>query len=160
MFMAGAGTGLTASAALNRRAASFEEMLRFISFLKTQIRYTAAPINELLEMASNGDFPKLSFLKEASSGIKSGKMPSVSWCDAIKKYGGDCSFNDADREMLRKFGLGLGNSDVEGQLMHCDIFSQLFEDRLKAARSAVQSKGRLYVTLGITGGLGAALLLY
>ena len=159
MFIAGAGAGLTASVSLSRRAASFEEIARLISFIQTQIRYTAAPIGRIIERAAAGGFSGLSFLNGAANDIKKGENPCAAWCQAVKKHSAECSFNAADTELLQKFGQGLGSSDIKGQLSHCETFYRLFDDRLNEARLEARSKGRLYMTLGVAGGLGTALLL-
>lgn len=134
--------------------------MRLILFLQTQIRYTAAPTGQIIETAFENEFSKLSFLGDVAKGIKKGGNPCDCWCKAVKKHASDHSLNAADSQLLQKFGQGLGNSDIKGQLSHCETFFRMFEDRLKSARYEAQSKGKLYKTLGIAGGIGTALLLY
>lgn len=152
--------GIYASTGLSRRAASLERFGRLIDYIETQIRYTAAPVKEIIaKTASADEFSSLSFLKTASENIKSGKRPDEAWTGAVQSEGESCGFNASDRELLLNFGRDLGKSDVEGQLSHCEAFHRLFEDRLQTARSDVRIKGKLYMTLGVTGGLSVALLL-
>lgn len=160
IFIAGTGAGLAASASLSRRVASLEQLERFITYFETQIRYSAAPIRDIIIHAAGGEYSCLSFLPEAAARMKRGQSPGEAWGGAVRDRGEDCGFTAADREMLREFGNGLGSTDISGQLSHCKTFRGLLEDRLQKARSEARTKGRLYVTLGIAGGLGAALLLY
>ena len=143
---------------LHRRVTSFEQM-KAVSFIETQIRYSGAPVYEILQKASKSDFGKLKFLQKAADLIRGGLKPDIAWESAINLYCDDVGFTADDRGLVFDFGKGLGSSDTEGQLRHCETYRRLFSDRLKRARTDAQYKGRLYITLGICGGLGAALLM-
>lgn len=159
VFLSGACAGLAGSVWLNQRVASFEQIERLISYLETQIRYSGAPIHEILQQTLKSDFRKLKFLKVAADLMRNGVKPDEAWKTAISMHCEDNGFTSEDRELIFDFGRGLGSSDTEGQIKHCRTYRQLFQDRLQRARLDAQSKGKLYVTLGISGGLGAALLM-
>ena len=160
IVLAGIGVGLYASACLKRRAASFERLDSLIGYMETQIRYSAAPISEVIaQAAQGGEFDSLTFLVQASRLISRGQPPETALAIAVKKYGEESCLNKADRELLLQFGRGLGKSDLEGQLAHCASYRRLIADRLQTARGEAAAKGRLYLTLGIAGGLSLALLL-
>ncbi|NLM79603.1 MAG: hypothetical protein GX172_00545 [Clostridiales bacterium] len=159
MFLAGTSAGLMGFLSLHRRVTSFEQMERLVSFIETQIRYSGAPVYEILQKASKSDFGKLKFLQKAADLIRGGLKPDIAWESAINLYCDDVGFTADDRGLVFDFGKGLGSSDTEGQLRHCETYRRLFSDRLKRARTDAQYKGRLYITLGICGGLGAALLM-
>jgi stage III sporulation protein AB len=151
---------MAASSALNKRVSVFEQLERFVVYLETQIRYSAAPIHEILKQSTKGEFSKLLFLSETANRMCKGECPSDAWENALRLHSDENALNSNDRELLIDFGRGLGTSDVEGQLLHCETFRGLIVDRLAKARSEVETKGKLYVSLGIAGGLGVALLLY
>ena len=163
IILAGTGAGVYASAALSRRAASCERLERLIGYMSMQIKYTAAPIQEILEQAAKGgEFQSLPFLAEASILIQCGQRPDEALEEAVKeasRQGEDWGFNEGDRELLFQFGRGLGKSDVDGQLAHCEAYRRLVEDRLQAAKGEATAKGKLYITLGVSAGLAVALLL-
>lgn len=160
IVLTGVCAGLYSSTELSRRASSLERIGRLIEYIETQIRYTAAPVKEIIaKTASVEEFGALSFLQTACAGVQNGERPDTAWRGAVQSEGENCGFNATDRELLFDFGAELGKSDVEGQLSHCESFHRLFEDRLQSARSDVRIKGKLYVTLGVTAGLGVALLL-
>lgn len=48
---------------------------------------------------------------------------------------------------------------MEGQLTNCRLYAEQLGERLEEARRDAATKSRLYVTLGVTGGIGLALLL-
>ena len=66
---------------------------------------------------------------------------------------------EEDQTLLRDFGSGFGASDVEGQLSHCRLYAELFQDRLERARQEKARKGKLYLMLGSFSGIAVALFL-
>lgn len=83
----------------------------------------------------------------------------AAWNGAVKEKGKESGLTGQDRELLAGFGEGLGRSDVEGQMANCDLYGGLLADRLEEARREAAAKQRLYLTLGVAGGLALALLL-
>lgn len=146
---------------MSRRVAAFEQLERLLSFLETQIRYSAASIRDILVSAHrSGEYKALLFLEDVVQRLEEGEKPDDVWETAIDNRGGACGFTAADCHLLADFGHQLGKSDIEGQLAHCETYRHLFDNRLEAAREEFQSKGKLYIVLGILSGLGIALLLY
>ncbi len=152
--------GIASSVSLSRRAASLEVLDRFLVYLETQIRYSASPIGEIIIQAAKVEFSRLSFITQAAIRLKNGGSPYEAWIGAARECGDDCSFTAADQAMIIDFGKGLGSTDIEGQLSHCETFRRLLDDRLQTARCESQTKGKLYITLGGAGGLAVALLMF
>lgn len=159
LILTGIGGGAAASAELNRRAAFLDAVCRLVGWLAVRIRYTAAPVRELLAQATeNGEFTRLSFLPEAVHRLEEGDSPEEAWSASLTSDG-TTGLKESDREVLRDFGRELGRSDVEGQLAHCEAFRAILAEYAGRARAEAASKGKLYLTLGVAGGLCAALLL-
>ncbi len=159
MILAGIGGGTAACLELNRRAANLEAAYRLIGWMASRLRYTAAPIQEIAEAAAaEPAFSRLSFLEKAAEAMRLGESPAQAWDNAVAAddAGG---FRQADKALLRGFGRGLGCSDLQGQLSHCEAFAAQLDDSARSARVEAAAKGKLYVTLGAAGGLCAALLL-
>ena len=159
LVAAGAFLGFSAAAGLSRRAAALEKIQRLLIQLGSQIRYTAAPVGELLAAAaSSPEFQSLPFLKAAAADLQiDGDFHT--WRQGVKEQGEASGLTAADRELLVHFGDGLGRTDVEGQLTNCRLYAEQLGERLGEARRDAATKSRLYVTLGVTGGIGLALLL-
>ena len=159
IVLAGVGGGVAAFLDLNRRAANLETARRLIGWMASRIRYTAAPIQEIAAAAAKEpEFSRLLFLKEAATRMQQGDSPGDAWDKALKgcDSGG---LKETDKTLLQNFGRGLGCSDLDGQLAHCESFGAMLDGCVQSAKQEAASKGKLYVTLGVAGGLGAALLL-
>lgn len=160
LVAAGAFLGFSAAAGLSRRAAALEKIQRLLIQLGSQIRYTAAPVGELLAAAAaSPEFQSLPFLKAAAADLQIDGDFHTAWRQGVKEQGEASGLTAADRELLVHFGDGLGRTDVEGQLTNCRLYAEQLGERLEEARRDAATKSRLYVTLGVTGGIGLALLL-
>ena len=159
IVLAGIGGGAMASLELSRRAACLETARRLIDWMASRIRYTAAPVQEIvIEAAGEPEFSRLSFLGEAASRMQAGDSPGQAWNSALAHFAAG-GLKDADKGLLCSFGRGLGCSDLDGQISHCESFESLLAGRVESARAQADSKGKLYITLGAAGCLCAALLL-
>ena len=157
---AGVWLGWSAAFGLKRRAAALDAMEKLIVRISSEIRYTAAPVREMLLTASRADeFHSLRFLGNVESAWKGeGDFPRA-WEHAVDEEGSQCGFTAQDEALLREFGKGLGTSDTEGQTTHCQLYGELFARQAEEARREAANKGKLYMMLGLAGGLGLSLLL-
>lgn len=156
----GLGMGLAAAGGLRRRVSNLEQLGRLMGRMADQIRYTAAPVEELLESAErSGEFTGLPVLDRACAGIREGANIHDAWDRAVRDSGRDAGLTQGDQELLMGFGVGLGTTDVAGQVANCGQYRELLDQRLSEARKESESKGRLYLTLGFSAGMAVALLL-
>ena len=135
-------------------------MEKLIVCIASEIRYTAAPVRELIFSASRAaEYRSLRFLEDMERALEAeGDFPRV-WIRTVQREGGKCGFTAEDQALLQEFGKGLGTSDTEGQTAHCSLYGELFSRQAEDARREVANKGKLYIMLGLAGGLGLALLL-
>lgn len=136
---AGLLLGLMAAGGLRRRVSTLGQLSRFMVRLADQIRYTAAPVEELLTAAeSSGEFDGLSMLGHVCSRLRKGERVLAAWEGAVEEDGRDAGLTKADRELLRGFGSQLGRTDVEGQIGQLPAIwesSRTEADRGKGSRS-------------------------
>lgn len=132
---------------------SFE---RLAAYTATHIRYTAAPVAEILTNAAReAEFePIRPFLHRFS--------PQEDWRagfrDGVERELVGQGLTAADRALIIGWGEGLGSTDVTGQLEHCRQFGERLAAQAAGARQQAAVKGRLYTSLGVAGGLVATLL--
>ena len=143
--------GLRASLRLTGRVRRLERFLRFLQNAQTDILFSSIPVVRLLER-HGGELP---FLLDCAARCRGGEDFSDAWASAVRGAEG---FSPEDRELLLRFGEGLGASGAQGQQALCRLTMTLTEQRLAEAREEQQKKGRLCRTLGVLGGVGAALL--
>ena len=158
IVLTGGAIGWRQALGLRQRTAALEELLRWIRQLAAVMRYTAAPLGELLADSSLREgYPALPFLAALAQQADGGSFSEI-WRRSIDSEQG-LAFTEEDRALLLRFGDQLGQTDIEGQLAHCALYVELLEERLAEAREAQRTKGHMYATLGVSGGLALAILL-
>lgn len=155
LIFAGTLLGYTESHKLSVRVEHLESFLRFLSAAKTEIRYSAVPVVQVIERHGS----ELHFLKECVKRCNDGEGFSQAWKNAVLGNKKSDGFAAHDAELLLSFGEGFGTSDTDGQLSHMELYSGLFRSNLKSAREDRNRKSKLYLTLGVFAGLSSALLL-
>lgn len=132
---------------------SFE---RLCAYIAEKIRYTAAPVAELLAgAAGESEF-------EAIRPFLSRFTMQENWrtCfeDSVRSQLSGQGLDAEDLSLIRGWGEGLGFTDVAGQVAHCRQFEERLGQQAAGARQQALSKGKLYTSLGVASGLVVTLL--
>ena len=151
LVAAGSLCGLLESRKLILRERRLEDFLSFLQVMTTEIRFSQAHLDEIIRRHGG----KFDFLKACAERLEEGAVFLSVWREEASQATG---FDAEDRRLLQDFGVGLGTTDINGQLAHCELYTDLFQVRLREARSQKEKKAKLYLLLGVFGGLAAALL--
>ena len=158
LVLAGGGIGWLRASALQIRVRTLEAAYRLTVWLKTQLRYTAAPPGDLMRRAAGQEeFSRFATLKEWKR-QPPGPFPEV-WKRAVAASEADNRFTAEDSRLLVEFGDGLGKTDMEGQKAHGDLYASLFRERCDEARSQAKTKGRMEMVLWLSGAAALSFLL-
>ena len=142
IVLTGAAVGYLQSKRLTARTLFFEEYQKFLSELTLQIRYDSSSLERILEKFS--DYRRLApVLRICREKIQEGNSFFESWLQGVGKLSKDN---------------GLLKGDIEGQLSHLKLNSELTKLRLEEARECKVKKGKLYQMLGLSLGITTALL--
>lgn len=155
LIAAGTIAGYVQSHRLSQRVAQLEGMLRFLNAAQTEIRYSAASVVEIIQRHGSS----LAFLQQCAARCKAGADFHTAWEEGLRMEANGMGLTESDRSLLHDFGDGFGASDVDGQLSHCRLYAELFQDRLESARQEKARKGKLYLMLGSFSGVAVALFL-
>jgi len=146
--------GYMESHKLSVRVEQLEAFWVFITAAKTEIRYTASPVDEIVRRHGN-----MRLFTLCTEYCQSGSNFSDAWSDAVANGTKGLGLDDKDISLIHDFGAGFGTSDVEGQLAHCKLYAELITARLENAKEAKNRKAKLYFMLGVFAGMAVALLL-
>jgi len=155
LIAVGTLVGYVESHRLAMRVKQLEAFLRFLSAAQTEIRFAALPVEQIVQRHGG----EMEFLKICGERCKSGGSFLSAWDFGIRSGTKDSGFLAGDINLLQGFGNGFGASDMEGQLSHCALYSDLINESLKNAREEKNRKSKLYQILGIFSGMATALLL-
>lgn len=135
---------------LRKREEALLDLKRTIQAFRTGVSYAARPLGELI--AENRDSRFCRMAAEDPAFLLEPKT-------ALEQAGDKLFREDSDRKLYRGFIRGLGDSDTESQLEHMDLYADLLENNLAQAGEAKEKKSRLYVCLGLFGGITLCLVL-
>lgn len=141
--------GINLSRKYKNRVETIEDFLSFINLVDTKVEYSVPItqiINDYISTHNNSEFFK-DVLRLKDDGMSLGEAWLKVCSDRKKEYFG------ADIKLINDFGTMLGNSDAHNQHELCCMYKILFRENLDIAKSESNSKGRLFVRLGIFGAL-------
>lgn len=145
-----------ASRNLRMRISELEAMLDAILFVREEIRYRLAPVEEILISLSRMPAGRLLpvFGPLGARGFDPGKVEA-----AVEEVRGRLHLGREELSLLCEFLSGLGGSDGEGQVSRCDLYAERVRERLSRLVGESEKKIKLYNTFGVLTGLFISLLL-
>lgn len=124
----------------------------FVIFAKEQIRFTGRERDEIFALATMDPRFNTAFFKSIEKSLKHGDS-----IEKIIKNNNDIRLKNKDIQNITAFISGLGKSDTEGEITHCDYYISLFENDEKKLSSIGSQKSKL--TLGLSLSLSAAMFI-
>lgn len=159
ILIACVGIGQYFSMAAARRIHALEQALLLLNAVQNELAYCRTPVRELLRrLALRGEFSELPFLHLCSRMCEQGVPFPQAWSNALQKRAAALPLRRDDVELLLAFGAQLGTTDLNGQISLCRLYARLFEERLSQAREWKSRYAKLYMSLGVLGGLLAWVL--
>lgn len=135
IFLASSMCGFFAALRLKGRQKKLEQARRYIYSLCEEIRLTRAELPDAINR-----------VKACGVYLKDGAWQGLE------------GLNTSDLLLLNSFLLSLGKTDLEGQISNARLHIGALDERISEAKEEKEKLSRLYVSLGILGGLFAAVL--
>lgn len=152
---AGTFLGMYQSFKLKRREEYLIEILQLIEEISVHIRYKMLPVEQLIVEISGG---KINFINNVSYVLE--KYKNNNWRHAWETAANEATeLNGEDRGLLISVGKQLGNSDLSGQLAMLELNKTLFTVRLSEAAAENSKKAKMYRSVGLLAGIGAATMI-
>lgn len=123
---------------------------KLLLWLKTEIRYSSKPVEALISSCQGSEL-----CREAVNRPEFYKNP----CLALETAGSKLFQNKEDRDMFNGFVSGLGTNDTQGQINHIKLYEGLAGHQLGEADMDASSRYKLYVMMGLFGGVTVSILL-
>lgn len=145
---------------LQRRVKELEAILSMLSHITTQMKFVSATAEDLLTVLCG--LPQLSilrFLPLCREKFLQGNSFPDAWNGALKYFRRTSALSQNDLDMLSLFGVNFGNTDLEGQISNCALYTGLFETAHEEAMQKVKSAGKLYASAGTLLGILLVILL-
>ena len=121
------------------------------------MKFTYEPLEEIFKEISSNNSTKIEeIFGKMSNQILYGQVKDI-WEDCIQEA--DISINQEDKDVLKKLGKLLGQTDVEGQVSEIDVTQSFLDVQIEKAEEEKKKNQKMYKTLGIVVGLVFVIIL-
>ncbi len=128
--------------------------------LAERIRYTAAPIGDILcELAACEGFADFSVLTDTARLVgEDGEFRSA-WRQAVRIQQDRLAFTQEELTLMTEAVVLLGDGDALSEMRHCEQYAARLHTCVQRRSEDKRVRGRLYTALGLCGGCAVGLLL-
>ncbi|MGN0372988.1 MAG: stage III sporulation protein AB [Enterocloster sp.] len=160
------GFGLWLSWQWKERLKLLESLRLMIYFLKGEITYSRAPLEEALERVGRRQCGALGILFEKAAeriGKKEGENFRQIWEEEVRRafeQGLSGILTEEDEGQLSSLGESLGYLDVEMQERALLLYLEQLDLTISYLREHLREKCRLYASLGTAGGMFLVLIMF
>lgn len=150
--------GLAISKTYENRVNELKEFKNILNVMKTKIKFTYEPLAEIFKQISNKNETTVErIFGQMSNQITYFQTREV-WENCIQDA--DISINQEDKDILKRLGKLLGQTDVEGQVSEIEVTENFLNMQIEKAEEEKKKNQKLYKTLGVTIGLIFVIVLF
>ena len=150
--------GLAISKTYENRVVELKEFKNILNIMKTKIKFTYEPLAEIFkQIANNNDTNVEKIFGQMANQITYYQTREV-WEDCIQDA--DISINQEDKDVLKRLGKLLGQTDVEGQVSEIEVTQNFLNMQIEKAEEDKKKNQKMYKTLGVTIGLIFVIILF
>jgi stage III sporulation protein AB len=121
-----------------------------------RLRYQSPSILNLMRLLAAG-YPELTFLADCRDALINGEPFAESFSHAVTRSD---ALTSKHREVVMPLSRELGSTDLESQLAALSYAASRMQELAASERLHSQTHGKLYRTLGMLGGVAAAIIVY
>lgn len=156
----GAAIGIGIARRYVARVRQLEKCDRFLSRLQAYLDYERLTTRELVGRAAAFDgMEELPFLQKTVEGLETEVNFPLVWQQSLKQSSRESALCPDDFETLAALGETLGAYDAAAQKNEINVLRSLLQEHQKQAQEQSQTNGKLARSLGVLGGITAALLI-
>ena len=157
IFSLSTAIGLIISKMYENRVNELKEFKSIFNIMKTKIKFTYEPLREIFLQISKDNNTKIEkIFGQMACQIQYEQVEKV-WSTAIQKA--DISINQEDKNIIKKLGKLLGQTDVEGQISEIEVAEDFLDMQIEKAEDEKKKNQKMYKTLGVVLGLVFVIIL-
>ena len=125
--------------------------------MKTKIKFTYEPLAEIFkQIAKDNDTEIEKIFGQMANQLSYYQVKEV-WENCIQDA--DISIKQEDKDVLKKLGKLLGQTDVEGQISEIEVTENFLNMQIENAEEEKKKNQKIYKTLGVVAGLVFVIIL-
>lgn len=156
LVLCGAGIGFLAAKTVRQEQTAAERCCQMLREWSVQMAFRCSTVQELLEQVKNESaYGMFSFPSAILESLSKNQTVQEAWKNALEH---EKVFSQNLKQLLLPLGDELGQSDLDGQLSTLAQYQLHLEQWAQQHKEKSSMRQRLYFSLGILGGLMAAIL--
>lgn len=158
IFCLSTAIGTLISKSYQNRVIELKEFKNILNIMKTKIKFTYEPLAEIFKEISKDNSTNVeNIFRKMSEQISSHQVKSV-WENCIQEA--DISIKQEDKDILKKLGKLLGQTDVDGQISEIEVIETFLDMQIEKAEEDKAKNQKLYKTLGVVTGMVFVIILF
>lgn len=158
IFGLSSAIGLAISKTYENRVVELKEFKNILNIMKTKIKFTYEPLAEIFKQISNNNESNVEKIFGQMANQITYYQTREVWENCIQEA--DISINQEDKDILKKLGKLLGQTDVEGQVSEIEVTEKFLDMQIDKAEEEKRKNQKMYRTLGVTIGLIFVIILF
>ena len=149
--------GMAIARAYGNRVDELKEFKNILNIMKTKIKFTYEPLGEIFrQIAKDNDTEIEKIFGQMANQLSYYQVKEV-WENCIQDA--DISIKQEDKDVLKKLGKLLGQTDVEGQISEIEVTENFLNMQIENAEEEKKKNQKIYKTLGVVAGLVFVIIL-
>lgn len=149
--------GFLISKSYQNRVVELKEFKTILNIMKTKIKFTYEPLAEIFkQIAKDYDTEIEKIFGQMANQLSYYQVKEV-WENCIQDA--DISIKQEDKDVLKKLGKLLGQTDVEGQISEIEVTENFLNMQIENAEEEKKKNQKIYKTLGVVAGLVFVIIL-
>ena len=151
IFALSTAIGFFIAKSYQNRVVELKEFKNILNIMKTKIKFTYEPLAEIFKQISKDNESEVEkIFGQMANQITYYQAKDV-WENCIQDA--DISIKQEDKDVLKKLGKLLGQTDIEGQISEIEVIENFLDMQIENAEEERKKNQKMYKTLGIVAGL-------
>lgn len=157
IFLLSTAIGLVIAKMYENRVKELREFQNILNIMKTKIKFTYEPLADIFRQIAQDNNTSIEKLFRQMSHQITFKKTNEVWTRCIQEA--DLSLKQEDKDVIKKLGKLLGQTDVEGQISEIEVTQSFLYTQIIKAEEAKKKNQKMYKTLGVVMGLVFVIIL-
>ena len=150
--------GMAIAKAYGNRVDELKEFKNILNIMKTKIKFTYEPLGEIFrQIAKDNDTEIEKIFGQMANQITYYQAKDV-WENCIQDA--DISIKQEDKNILKRLGKLLGQTDVNGQVSEIEVTEEFLSIQIEKAEEEKKKNQKMCKTLGVVSGLVFCIILF
>lgn len=157
IFLLSSIIGLIISKTYENRVNELKEFKNILNIIKTKMRFTYEPLGDIFMQIGKDKKTKVENIFDDMANKIQVCQAKETWENCIQEA--SVSINQEDKDILKRLGKLLGQTDIEGQISEIEVTQNFLNLQIEKAEEEKKKNQKMYKTLGVVIGLAFVIIL-